>query len=76
MKLDLISMLGLTNHLLLRFLSEGESFELKKHAQSLSEIIWQGILVAKAMDSIEKRLEELTNMPTFNLTVFIFHGGR
>ena len=68
LKMNLISANSKFVGQLILLLTDPKSFSLKEAAGEVSEIIWKGVLVAKDIDDLSKRIESITKQSTLALT--------
>lgn len=68
LKMLLIALINNGLGLLIEFISSPEDFDLKKRADDIVKLVWNGIVVSKHIDTLTKQTELITSLSVFELT--------
>lgn len=68
LKMNLISVNSKFAVQFMLLLADPKNFALKESAEELSEMIWKGVLVAKDIDDLSKRVESIADQSVLTLT--------
>ncbi len=68
LKMRIISMITLFIVIVLTAISNPEEFEVKEHADSITELIWAAIVVSKHIDTLSNAVDYFIDNSVFDLT--------
>ena len=69
LKMNLISLIGLTVGMLTQAYSDPEKFDFQETADDIAKMVWKGVLVSKDIDTLLKQSEIFSGKSIFELTM-------
>ncbi|MFY0678555.1 MAG: hypothetical protein JXR18_14855 [Neptuniibacter sp.] len=69
LKMKLVNLMGEAAILFAKISHDPDSFKIEEHSDQISELLWQGILISKDIDTLSERVKKYTEKSAFSLTL-------
>ena len=69
LKMKLVNIMGEVAVLFVKISNNPDNFKVEDYAEKISELLWQGILISKDIDTLSKGIKRYTEKSVFLLTL-------